>query len=152
LMVQSAMDAMATSNAVAAKLASAYGLFPMTDVTGFGLMRHARSLADRYDPQMGLSISLGQIPCFDGVDQLIRAGIASSMVSDNAFATRLINAASTPLPHALIHDPQTSGGLLMFVTASQAKELCQQLIKTGHHAALIGHINDANDGAITVTD
>ena len=152
LMVQSAMDIMATSNAAAAKLASAYGVFPITDVTGFGLMRHARSLADRYDPQMGLSVSIGQLPCLDGIDLLLKAGIASSMVSDNAAATRVVNAASIPLPHALLHDPQTSGGLLMMVTAHHAKELCQRLMETGHQASIIGYINDANDGAITVTD
>ena len=156
VMVKSAIDIMATSNAAAAAIASEFGIFPMTDVTGFGLMRHARSLADRFDPQMGLSISLKHLPCLAGIDDLLDAGIASSMVADNAAATYVINATSAylldGLPHALLHDPQTSGGLLMMAPSDIAAELYSKLTTTGHHAAIIGHINDASDGAITVTD
>jgi selenide,water dikinase len=152
MMVKSAIDIMATSNAAAAAIASEFGIFPMTDVTGFGLMRHARSLADRFDPQMGLSISLKHLPCLAGIDDLLDAGIASSMVADNVVATYVINATTSHLPYALLHDPQTSGGLLMMASSDIAAELYSKLTTTGHHAAIIGHINDASDGAITVTD
>ena len=115
-------------------------------------MRHARSLADRFDPQMGLSISLKHLPCLAGIDDLLDAGIASSMVADNVVATYVINATTSHLPYALLHDPQTSGGLLMMAPSGIAAELYSKLTTTGHHAAIIGHINDASDGAITVTD
>jgi selenide,water dikinase len=152
VMVKSAINIMATSNAAAAAIATEYGIFPMTDVTGFGLMRHARSLADRFDPQMGLSISLKHLPYLAGIDNLLDAGIASSMMADNIAATYVINGTTSHLPLALLHDPQTSGGLLMLAPSDIAAKLCGKLKATGHHAAIIGHINDARDGAITVTD
>ena len=152
LMVKAALDVMAISNAKAAEIASHYGYFPMTDVTGFGLMRHARSLADRYDPQMGLSISLAKLPCLPGVSTLLSNNIASSMVADNLAATKYVNASSQLLPYALLHDPQTSGGLLMMVPPEHAETICNQLKESDHEAAIIGHITDTNDGMIAVLD
>jgi hypothetical protein len=40
----------------------------------------------------------------------------------------------------------------MLAPSDIAAKLCGKLTETGHHAAIIGHINDARDGAITVTD
>jgi hypothetical protein len=40
----------------------------------------------------------------------------------------------------------------MMASSDIAAELYSKLTTTGHHAAIIGHINDASDGAITVTD
>ena len=152
LMVKAALDVMARSNAQATEIATHHGHFPMTDVTGFGLMRHARSLADRFDAQMGLSISLAKLPCLPGVETLLANDIASSMVADNMAATRYVNASGQLLPYALLHDPQTSGGLLMIVPPQLAEIICNQLKESDHEAAIIGHITDANDGMITVSD
>lgn len=152
LMVENAINIMTTSNAKAVEIASKYGHFPITDVTGFGLMRHARSLADRFDPQLGLSISLSHLPCLEGTDTLLQSEIASSMISDNAAATQLVNASKHPLPHALLHDPQTGGGLLIMVPTNHSKQLLAELIESGHQAANIGYVNNTNNGKITVTD
>ncbi len=65
----------------------------MTDVTGIWIDCVMRDhWQTRYDPQMGLSVSIGNLPCLDGIDLLLKAGIESSMVSDNA--ARVVNAPS----------------------------------------------------------
>jgi len=53
---------------------------------------------------------------------------------------------------ALLHDPQTSGGLLIIVPPDQADTLLQRLITTNHQAAIIGMINKADSNMITIVD
>jgi len=151
-MVKCAVDVMTQSNAVAAELANQEATYPMTDVTGFGLLRHARSLVDRFDPDLGISISSSALPLISGAVRLAKSGVFSSMVADNAAAVRVKRHDNQIISDALLHDPQTSGGLLIIVPPDQADTLLQRLITTNHQAAIIGTINKADSNMITIVD
>jgi selenide,water dikinase len=151
-MVKCAVDVMTQSNAVAAELANQQATYPMTDVTGFGLLRHARSLVDRFDPDLGISISSSALPLISGAVRLAKSGVFSSMVADNAAAVRVKRHDNQIISDALLHDPQTSGGLLIIVPPDQADTLLQRLITTNHQAAIIGTINKADSNMITIVD
>jgi selenide,water dikinase len=151
-MVKSAIDIMTESNAAAAKLADHNTASPMTDVTGFGLLRHARSLVDRFNPELGITISASALPLIDGAAELAKAGVASTMVADNAAAVSVKRQDNHAISDALLHDPQTGGGLLIIAASDHASSLLEGLKSANHHAAIIGKINHANDHLITITD
>ncbi len=151
-MVKRAIDIMTESNSAAAKLADHNTASPMTDVTGFGLLRHARSLVDRFIPELGITISASALPLIDGAAELAKAGVASTMVADNAAAVSVKRQDNHAVSDALLHDPQTGGGLLIIAAPDHAPSLLEGLKSANHHAAIIGKINHANDHLITITD
>lgn len=151
-MVKRAIDVMTQSNAAAAIKANQDAIYPMTDVTGFGLLRHVRSLVDRYDPNLGITISASALPVIEGALDLAQAGIASSMVADNAAAVKVKRQDDNTLSDALFHDPQTGGGLLMIVPPDHAQSLIEGLTETHHNAAIIGKITKADHNLITIKD
>ena len=151
-MVKRAIDVMSQSNAAAAELASQDGPLPMTDVTGFGLLRHARSLVDRFNPELSLVLSASALPLIDGALSLAKAGISSSMVGDNAAAVRVKRLDNQQIPDAVLHDPQTGGGLLIIAPPNHSKSLLQRLTSAHHDAAIIGTINEADHNLITIVD
>jgi 2,3-bisphosphoglycerate-independent phosphoglycerate mutase len=114
----------------------------VTDVSGFGLAGHAADLAGA----SGVDIELfpGRVPCYDGAAELTAAGWSTSITDDNrrGAASRLDGAgAVAPALEALLHDPQTSGGLLAAVPADRARALVGALRAAGYaDAAVIGAV------------
>ena len=108
----------------------------ITDVTGFGLARHAQNLIDRAGVT-GATIDLANLPILSGASALLARGIKSSLHDQNHAAVRL---ADNPQAEILF-DPQTSGGLLAIIEASCADAIIDDLTASGHKAAIIGTIN-----------
>ena len=50
----------------------------------------------------------------------------------------------------LLYDPQTSGGLLVAVSAGHAKALLQELCDAGLPAAIVGEVTEKETAEITV--
>ena len=85
--VDAAIACMAEGNAAAASaLAPSTPL--MTDVTGFGLARHALNLASRCD-RSGVALDLASLPCLDGALSLLERGYRSTLHNQNRAAVRL---------------------------------------------------------------
>lgn len=121
----------------------------MTDVTGFGLAGHLLEILEASGT--AATISLAAIPLLPGAESLAAAGHASSLAPDNRAATAWrMTAPATPRA-ALLHDPQTAGGLLAAVPAAQAETLLAALTAAGEPAAIIGHVTDG-PAHLTVTD
>jgi selenide,water dikinase len=138
--VQTAIRSMAAGNGLAATaLANANPM--MTDVTGFGLARHAMNLAQR-SGFSGVQIDLQAVPLLSGAAALFKSGIRSSLHDQNENSVRLNAAAPAAVedgvPMAALFDPQTSGGLLAVLPRKQAQKLSITLQKSGHNAAIIG--------------
>ncbi|MDA9639770.1 selenide, water dikinase SelD [SAR116 cluster bacterium] len=138
--VQTAIRSMAAGNGLAAT-ALAHANPMMTDVTGFGLARHAMNLAQR-SGFSGVQIDLQAVPLLLGAAALFKSGIRSSLHDQNENSVRLNAAAPTAVqdgvPMAALFDPQTSGGLLAVLPRKQAQKLSITLQKSGHNAAIIG--------------
>lgn len=109
----------------------------MTDVTGFGLAGHLAGMCAASD--VAAKITLDHIPIMSGAFELARAGIRSSLFTDN------VNGAGEVLGPAgaafdLLFDPQTAGGLLAAVPNGNADAIVCALRNAGYPAARIGEI------------
>src|SRR5580658_3927733 len=96
----------------------------LTDVTGFGLIGHARELA--LASNVGLILNSKAIPILDGALECIRAGyIPGGLKANRDFAECLVGYADG-VPEeirTLLFDPQTAGGLLISVAPTHASAL-----------------------------
>jgi selenide,water dikinase len=147
-----ALDSMARLNRVAAEAALAVDAHAATDITGFGLVGHALKMA--LGSQVGLVIEAAALPLLDGVAALVRQGVTTGSTKPNRAAgagqVRFTNEGSAELDQ-IVHDPQTSGGLLVAVAAERAGELLARLGEGGvTRAAIIGHAVAAAEVAIDV--
>ncbi len=99
-----------------------------TDVTGFGLVGHAREVA--LASGVTLEIDSRQVPLLDGALEYAEAGaLPGGLKNNRSFAACDVEFAgelSEPLVN-LLHDPQTSGGLLMSLPEESAAVIEQAI-------------------------
>ena len=142
--VADAIDGMLLGNGAAAQVFSAYNPV-MTDVTGFGLARHALNLATRCG-RTGVEIDLDALPCLDGVITLLETGHKSTLHDQNRAAVRLIETVPDNPRLNLLFDPQTSGGLLAAMPAVEADRIVTDLRHNAVPAAIVGRFDDGITG------
>jgi selenide,water dikinase len=112
----------------------------MTDVTGFGLMGHLHNIC--VSSAVGAQIDVSAVPFMSGALDLAKRGIRSTIYQDN----RAILPELDSSPEIdLLFDPQTAGGLLAAVDHSQANDILQNLLSSGHRAAVIGQITAGSE-------
>jgi selenide, water dikinase len=136
--MDAAIASMTTLNKKAAEVIAGFPVHTMTDVTGFGLVAHAREMALASHVSMKLFAS--QIPMLDGALDCVRAGhIPGGLVSNRDFAECVVGYEDgvSDEVKALLFDPQTAGGLLISVEAS---------------AGLVRALNDAGVPAVEIGD
>ncbi len=135
----SAIRSMLNSNRRAAACFAKYGAHALTDVTGFGLLGHLKSLLSM---NVSAHIHIASLPLLNGVASLLDAGIRSSLHGHNRRAVT-VEASDTGVT-AICFDPQTAGGLLATVPASTAAACVAELHALGYvDAADIGYIGAA---------
>ena len=121
-----------------------------TDITGFGLIGHASEMATASGVTIRLEAS--RLPLLDGVAPLVRrnrtggAGANEESFGGGAWLSPAID----PAVHALLYDPQTSGGLLVPVAAERADATREALASAGVPAARIGRVEAQGDHLIVV--
>ncbi len=108
----------------------------MTDVTGFGLAGHLRGMLDASDSSAELL--LDSIPTFPGAEDLANRGVRSTLHPENRAAAPVQGPDTART--ALLHDPQTAGGLLAAVPADVGPQILKDLLANGYQAARIGKI------------
>lgn len=136
------LEQMARPQGDAARLLK--GAHAMTDVTGFGLAGHLLSIAR--SSVLGAEIDLAAVPVYDGALALAEAGHRSSLYPDNADAAPVTGAAGAR--GALLHDPQTAGGLLAAVDAAEAEKILSDLHAAGVPAVAIGRMIEGPPGVV----
>jgi selenide, water dikinase len=111
----------------------------MTDVTGFGLIGHAREMVLASD--VSISISGGSVPLLEGALECVRAGyIPAGLKNNREFAECLVEY-DDGVPEdvrALLFDPQTAGGLL--VSTPDSGPLVRAFNDAGVAAVVIGEV------------
>jgi selenide, water dikinase len=117
--IEAAIASMTTLNNKAAEYIRGNELTvnAMTDVTGFGLIGHAREMALASNVSLGIYAS--RIPSLPGALECIRAGyIPGGLTNNRDFAECLVHydEGISEEVKALLFDPQTAGGLLMSVS------------------------------------
>jgi len=127
-----------------------FAVHSMTDITGFGLIGHAREILLASDVSM--TIHAGRIPILEGALDCIHAGhIPGGLNNNRAFAECIVEYdADVPEDlRTILYDPQTAGGLLICTSAGEA--LTQALNRLGVPAVQIGEVLSNAKPRIRVT-
>jgi selenide, water dikinase len=130
---------------------TAFDIHALTDVTGFGLIGHAREMA--LASNVSLVIHSSSIPVLEGALDCIRAGhIPGGLIANRDFAECLVDYdPSVPADiRTLLYDPQTAGGLLISVSAEDAGELNRTLQAAGVPVVEIGEVHATAKPLITI--
>ena len=151
--VDAAIASMTTLNKSAAELLTnkAYPVHAMTDVTGFGLIGHARELA--LASKVSIELRAASVPILPGALECVRAGhVPGGLKANRDFAECMVEYGENVSSDVktLLFDPQTAGGLLISVSAEVAHDLVAQLRDVGLPAAHIGDVRPATKSVIHV--
>jgi selenide,water dikinase len=130
-------------NRDASRAAVALGARCATDVTGFGLMGHARHIARASGVRLVLEHAL--VPLLDGAREALAAGFATGGARRNAewVAEDADWGEAGDVVRALLTDPQTSGGLLVALAPGRAEEFIARV----SGAVRIGRVEAHGTGA-----
>lgn len=122
------LEQMKQLNGQAAALAQKYAVRGMTDITGFGLMGHALKMAEA--SRVSFRIRSLQVPLLPGAYQVFDKGsIPGAAFRNLEFTSEQVHFTRT-VDYGLkmlLHDAQTSGGLLMAVNPDHAASLLREL-------------------------
>jgi selenide, water dikinase len=117
----------------------------VTDVTGFGVLGHAREMAlgdpEKGTPSVTIEIQYRAVPVLPGAFDAARQGMIAGGLNNNLDFLRdcVTFAASVPEENrALLFDPQTSGGLLVAIAPEAADAAVEILERHQIAAAKIG--------------
>jgi selenide,water dikinase len=113
----------------------------MTDITGFGLIGHAREVA--LASSVSLRLHASQIPLLEGALDCVRAGCIPGGLKANREYAECVVGYENGIPDevkALLFDPQTAGGLLISVAPEDATELARGLNSAGVPVIEIGEV------------
>ena len=146
-----AIHSMITLNKAAAEVVSGFEVHGMTDITGFGLIGHARELAR--GSGVSLRIYASRVPLLEGALECVRHGyVPGGLKSNRGFAEGCVEyAAEVPEEiRTLLYDPQTAGGLLISVSADDAEKLLAQLRDAGVCSEEIGEVLEKQTPVIAV--
>ncbi len=146
------IDQMIALNAQAARAMVAAGAHACTDVTGFGLVGHALEMARGSD--ITIAIDMEAVPLLPDAVHFASYGFLTGGGTANLEFSRSsleIEGSLTREQKMLLHDPQTSGGLLISLPAEKARDLLGELGKSGVvHAAVIGEVLPKGAGPILI--
>jgi len=141
--IDAATESMTTLNARAAEVAASgkFTVHAATDVTGFGLIGHAREMAA--GSGVSLRIDSAKVPLLEGALDCVRSGfIPGGLKNNREFAECLVGYEEN-VPEeirTILFDPQTAGGLLLSVARSDADSLVTALNNSGVPAVEIGEV------------
>ena len=152
--IRHAVRSMTTLNKAAAEVVTSspgFEVHGMTDVTGFGMIGHAREMA--IGSGVGMRIHASRVPLLEGALECVRAGyVPGGLKANRTFAESCVeyDAAVPEEIRTLLYDPQTAGGLLISVAEKDAERLVAALRNAGIDAVEIGEVVAKQKPLITV--
>jgi selenide, water dikinase len=142
--LEASIASMLTLNRAAAEALAGLEVHAVTDVTGFGLLGHAREMA--LASGATLEIGAAQLRFLPGAVEYARAGALSSGLQNNReFVSSCVEGSSEF--DDLLYDPQTSGGLLIALPEEEAARLERRLPA----AYPIGHVRPRGTKPVRVS-
>lgn len=135
---RAACASMITLNAGARDAMLAESAHAATDITGFGLAGHGREMAD--GSNVTLKIDLAKLPVLPGVEAMAKPPFLTRASKTNReYVQDRLQIEGSPPPERLelFFDAQTSGGLLISVSAENAERLVERAIAGGATSACI---------------
>lgn len=163
--VETAIISMSQLNRAAAealreieKRTDARTVHAVTDVTGFGVLGHAREMAlgdpEKGIPQVTIEVEFKEVPVLPGAYDAARQGMIAGGLNNNLdFLGDCVSfAAGVPEEYrALLFDPQTSGGLLAAIAPEAADAALEILQQHRITAARIGRVLPKGASLLSVT-
>jgi selenide,water dikinase len=151
--IRAAVRSMTTLNKTASEIVTGGGfaVHSLTDVTGFGLIGHAREMAA--GSGVSLRIRASQVPLLPGALDCVRRGyVPGGLKANRQFAEGCVEMDGVVAEDVLtlLYDPQTAGGLLISIAESDAERLLAELQSAGIDAAAIGDVIAKRKPLITV--
>jgi selenide,water dikinase len=149
--VAAAVASMTTLNRDAAEAAVAAGVEAATDVTGFGLLGHLHRML-RASGVAG-EVHAARVPLRPGAAELAAAGFVSGGTRNNqAYLGDHVELEPglPPVVATLLHDAQTSGGLLLSVPAGALGDLVADLRRRRIEPAVVGRVVEGTPGRLAV--
>ena len=119
-----AIQSMLTLNRLPCEVMSSFEVHACTDVTGFGLLGHAREMA--ISSEVTLEIDAASLRWLPGALEYAAAGaLAGGLRNNRDFVGSCVSVVRELAPEveALLYDPQTSGGLLIAISPADAAEM-----------------------------
>jgi selenide,water dikinase len=129
----------------------------VTDITGFGLLGHAREMA-LGNPEAGtLHVSIGidyrAVPLLPGALDAVRTGLIPGGLTNNRDFIGDCVEFSQSVPEenrTILFDPQTSGGLFIALAPEAVEPAQHHLQARGVQAARIGVVHEKKGALLTV--
>lgn len=143
--VNGAIASMTTLNRAAAEAMEEFDVHGVTDVTGFGLLGHAREMA--MASKVTLEIKASSLQFLDGAVEYARAGAIPGGLNNNKDFVASCVESSFEFDD-LLYDPQTSGGLLISLPEADAVKLERKLPS----AYKIGRVTERSDKPLRIVE
>ncbi len=151
--MQKSIDSMLALNKDAGEIMKKYDVSACTDVTGFGLLGHMYEVAHSSD--VSVMVDHDSVPVLSGAYEYASMGlIPAGSHSNEQFLKDHISAQNSlgETWLSILCDPQTSGGLMIFVNKEHSKKLLKDLKDNGIvDAQLIGNVIQKSDKSIIVS-
>lgn len=144
---------MSTLNRVAAEVAHNFRIHACTDVTGFSLIGHSVEMASA--SAVTIHLKAYDIPLFEEVIEAAQMGLvpAASYGNRKAITDVQVDVNLDAVWIDILFDPQTSGGLLFSVPATEGGNLVKALHDAGIECAtIIGTVENFSGLAVRVTE
>lgn len=120
-----------------------------TDITGFGLLGHSQQMAQA--SRKTFVYENARLPVFAKAFECLERGFLTKAHRSNATYTEACDTtALTPLQKLILHDPQTSGGLLLSVAPEFADAIVGKLKARFVRATIVGRVEKATGTAVKV--
>ena len=151
--LEKAVQTMATLNRAASEAMMKTGVNACTDVTGFGLLGHLRSMVR--GSGVSAKVRFGQVPILPGTWELLEQEVVPGGTYRNLQSVD--NSVQwhqdlTEQQRLLLCDAQTSGGLLISVAGEKLGSLLSELEAAGVATrSVVGEITQGQPGKIHVT-
>ena len=142
--IDAASRSMTTLNRNAAEVITRqeFAVHAATDITGFGVIGHAREMA--LGSGVGLQIRTTAVPLLPGARECVeRSFIPGGLKNNRDFAEACVaySGELDEIRKTLLYDPKTAGGLLISVAESSAESLLRALHQADvPQATLIGRV------------
>lgn len=139
-----AIQTMCQLNKIGEELAKIKGVNALTDVTGFGLAGHLREMCE--GSQLQANINFDAVPLLPHIHEYLDMGCSPGGAGRNFDSYGYAMGEMSERQRSILCDPQTSGGLLVAVSADGIQEFIEVTKANGFDLAPIGELSAADEG------
>lgn len=145
--IKIAIDSMRTLNKNAANILKQFNPSAVTDISGFGLLGHLKEVCE--NSKVTAEIEFSKLKFLPGVHSLANSDVIPGGTRRNYDYVKAFcefNSTLSTLDHLLASDAQTSGGLLIALNETEAKEFMHAY----EDSSIIGTIKPKSEKLISV--